>query len=779
MLHFKRILKSIFKYKTSSGLTLLSLVIAFTGIIILALYVSWEKSFDKFHENADSVYRFETSLYSDRVPAKIGKVIRDNVPEIDQLTALWSYRGKITTPKLKETNVGFEKSAMFAEESFFDIFTFPLQIGDKETVLKEPHSAVVSESFSKSLFGDINPVGENIIVQDIQYVVTGVMNDFPKNSSLQTDCLLSFSTYKEEPRYSYFDEWSEWSFNIFLTLVDGADTHSAIEKINEIEIVSQVKEEMGSELAEGEELIILRPLKQVHFVPGSGSYINPVILNVFTLLIVILIIMGAVNFINFSTSQAPLRSKTLSISRVLGGKRMSSMAQIIFESVLLSLFAMVVSLLIYLLLYHHIESFFDIQGLSMNGRYFFLLLFVGFSLVFGVMAGFYPSRYVTSSPLAQSVKGNAHFSGKGKTIRNALVIVQFAITIGLITSAFVIEKQLNYWRNFDIGIDKEHVVYLNTTKDLRDHYQAFADELMNNNEISDYTYTQFIPGQVYMGWGRNVEGQHIQMKCWPIDERFLSFFGIQIDEGRGFNPAVQSDINSFILNEKGKETFGWDNPLERQIDGFGFSGPLVGIAKDFNFLSLKGEVEPMIFWRTNERKNRLLLRLQPGNYTQTIAYIKNTAQKFDPKNPVEVQFLDDSLNALYNKEEKIARFIEFVALWTILLSITGLLGLIVFISRDRIKEIGVRKVNGATIAEVVILLNKDFIKWVLIAFVVAIPAAFYAMNKWLENFAYKTTLNWWIFALAGVMALGIALLTVSWQSWRAATRNPVEALRYE
>ncbi len=779
MLHLKRILKSILKYKTSSGLTLLSLIIAFTGIIILALYVSWEKSFDKFHENADSVYRFETSLYNDRVPAKIGKVIREKVPEVEKLTSLWSYSGKITTPKLNETNVSFQKSAMFAEESFLDIFTFPLKIGDKETALKDPHSAVVSESFSKTLFGDINPVGENIIVQDIQYVVTGVMTDFPKNSSMQTDCLLSFSTYKEEPSYSYFDSWNEWSFNIFFSLVDGASIQSSIEKINEIEIVQQLKEEMGSDLAEGEELIVLRPLTEVHFVPGSGSYVNPVILNVFTLLIVILIIMGAVNFINFSTSQAPLRSKSLSISRVLGGKRISSMAQIIFESVLLSLFAMTVSLLIYWALFQRIESFFSIQGLSMSGRYFFLLLFAGFAVLFGIIAGFYPSRYVTSSPLAQSVKGNAHFSGKGKTIRNALVIVQFAFTIALITSAFVIEKQLNFWRNFDIGINKEHVVYLTTTKDLRDHYQAFADELMKNNEISDYTYTQFIPGQVWMGWGRNIEGQHIQMKCWPIDEHFLSFFDIQIDEGRSFNTTTESDINAFILNEKGKEIFGWDNPLEREIPGFGFSGPLVGIAKDFNFLSLKGEVEPMIFWRTNERKNRLLLRLLPGNYTQTIAYIKNTAQQFDPKNPVEVQFLDDSLNALYSKEEKIARFIEFVALWTILLSITGLLGLIVFISRDRIKEIGVRKVNGATIAEVVLLLNKDFVKWVLIAFVVAIPASYYAMNKWLENFAYKTNLSWWIFALAGILALGIALLTVSWQSWKAATRNPVEALRYE
>ena len=779
MLQFKRVLKSILKYRTSSGLTMTSLIISFTGIIILTLYVSWEKSFDKFHEDADSVYRLETTLYGNNVPAIMGKIIRENTPEVDALTATWGYSGKITTPKLNETNVNYQASMLFAENSFLDIFTFPLISGDKKTALAEPHSAVISESLSDKMFGGGNPIGENIVVQDIQYKVTGVMKDFPKNSSFQTDCLLSFSTYLEESRYSYFNQWNEWSFNVFMKLHPGSKPDEVADKIVKIDDISQTVSEMQSSLPEGTKLIELRPLKQIHYVPGQGAYVNPVILNIFILLIVILSVMGAVNFINFATSQAPLRAKALSVIRVLGGRRLSSMGQIIAESVLLSLAAMIVSLLIYRFSYAGIESFFGIRGLALDGRYLFLGVFFLFALAFGALAGFYPSRYVTSSPLAQAVKGNAHFTGKGKSFRNTLVTIQFIFTIGLIASSFIIEKQLNFWRNFDIGIDKEHVVYLTTTPDLQERYQAFADELMKNKDIVDYTYTQFIPGSVGMGWGRNIEGQYVQMKCWPIDERFLNFFGIKMDEGREFGETANIDVNTFILNKKGVEEFGWENPLDRQIPGFDFTGQIIGVAKDFNFSSLKEDVEPMIFWRTNGRKNRLLLRLSQGNYTQTIAYIKNTAQKFDSKNPVEVQFLDDSLNLLYNKEEKIARFIEFVALWTILLAVTGLLGLIIFMSRDRIKEIGVRKVNGATISEVIVLLNKDFVRWVAIAFVIATPAAYYAMHKWLENFAYKITLSWWIFALAGLLALGIALLTVSWQSWRAATRNPVEALRYE
>ncbi len=781
MLQLKRIFKSVLRYKMSSGLTLLSLVTAFTGIIILTLYVSWEKSFDTFHENADSVYRLETVLYDDNVPALMSKTIRENVPEVEQITALAVNRGKITTPKLNETNVNFVESSVFVEEGFFDIFTFPLIMGKKETALKEPHSAVISESLSQKLFGGANPVGENIIVQGITYKVTGLMKDFPRNSSFRTNCLLSFSTHIEESSLDYFNVWDEWGFTVFMKLQPGVSSETVAKKISKIDVISgqeELKNLAGQNNASC--TIFLRPLKQIHFAPGAINGVNPVILDVFILMILILSVMGAVNFINFATSQAPLRAKALSVSRFLGGRRISAMGQLIAESVILSLVAMAVSFLIYKISYRSIESLFGISGLDMEGRSVFILVFALFAVVFGIIAGLYPSRYVTSPPLAQSVKGNIHFSGKGKSFRNLLATVQFVFTIGLIASSFIIEKQLSYWRNFDIGIDKEHVVYINTTGAIKEHYQAFAGELMKDKDITGYTYTQFIPGNVEMGWGTVIDGQNIQMKCWPVDEHFLDFFGIEIEEGRKFGYNENSDINAFILNRKGVEKFGWDNVLERQVTGFGFAySPIVGVSKNFNFSSLASEVEPMVFWRTNGRKDKLLLRLSPGNYTQTVAYIKDIASKFDPKNPVDVKFLDDSLNELYNNEEKTARFVEFVALWTILLSVIGLLGLVVFISRDRIKEIGIRKVNGAKITEILTMLNKDFVKWVAIAFVIATPVAWYAMHKWLENFAYKTTLSWWIFALAGLLALGIALLTVSWQSWRAATRNPVEALRYE
>ncbi len=781
MIIFKRILKATFKYKTSSLLTLLSLVISFTGIIILSLYVSFEKSFDSFHTNGDSIYRLEIRSDGSWLPAKMSQVIKKNVPEVKAITPLWNDDQFVTTPELKETNVKFSSHVYFADTAFFEMFSFPLVFGDKSTVLNDPHAVVLSETLSHKLFGQSNPLGKNVIAGNVTYQVKGVMKDFPKNSSFQADCVVAFSVYTAEKEYSYFDQWSEWSFNNVMLLEKNSNPQQVAAKIEQLDEIEQQIEDEKAAYNGGQAFIYLRPFNEVHFFNDGAlpGYTNPVVLNVLILLIVILAIMGAVNFVNFSTSQAPLRAKGLSITRVLGGRRISSMIQIVTESVLLSFLALLISLLIYWLTYRFLESFFDIQGLSMSGRMVFLLLFGVFALVFGVLAGLYPSSYVTSPPIAQTVKGNIHFSGKGTLFRNALIIVQFVCTIALIASSLVIEKQLNFWRNFDIGIDKKHVVYLSTTPELREHYQAFAGELMNNRNIEDYTYTQFIPGRVGMGWGREVDGQYIQFTCWPIDDRFLDFFKVEMVDGQAFSKNSKAEVNDFIVNEKAVAEFGWENPLERRINSFNERGQIVGVAKDFNFSSLKSEVPPMAFWRTDVRKNQLLLRVSPGNYTQTVQYIKSTAHKFDAKNQFEVHFLDDSLNQLYAKEEKMARFIEFVSLWTILLSVAGLLGLVIFISRDRIKEIGIRKVNGAKISEVMTMLNKDFVKWVAIAFVIATPVAWYAMSRWLENFAYKTNLSWWIFALAGILALGIALLTVSWQSWKAAMRNPVEALRYE
>ncbi len=767
----KRIFKTIYKYRLSSVLTLISLVVAFLGIIVLTLYVSYERSFDGFHKNKNDIYlmSFKYDMGSS-LPVPMEELIRHEVPEIERSVVMreWWNNGFYRTDQTPRDAI--RKKAMHASADFFTMFDFPLITGDAKTVLSVPNSVVLSETMAQNIFGTADVVGKQLLASGSELTVSGVMKDMPKNTSFNCEAVVPLVIEENQ-------DWSEWSFSIFFQLKKGADKAVVEKKIAGIERISEMLTQIAESFSSEAVAVDLMPLSKIHY--GSRSYmfafINKTVLNVLSVLILVLLVMGAVNFINFSTSQAPLRAKSLSVQQILGATKWSARLQIIGEAVILSLTALGLSFIIHSLVFQRLENLFQITGLSFKGRELLYAGFVLFAILFGAIAAFYPSRYITSPPISQAVKGKMLFSGKGKNFRNVLITVQFVFTIALIAASLTIEKQLHFWNNFDIGIDKENVLYLQTSGVLQKSHKAFADELMKNTNITNYTYTQSLPGQVGMSWGREVDGQQIQLQAWPVDDRFIDFFGIKMQDGRAFRQG-EADMNNFILNEKAVQQFGWEKPLEKK---FGGMGEVVGVAKNFNFESLKGEIRPMLFWRTDTRKNNILIKTSGGNFTQIRKYIEDTANRFDPDVTFHARFLDDALEQQYSKETRMARFIEFVSLWAILLALTGLLGLIVFISRDKVKEIGIRKVNGASVFEVVRMLNKNVLIWLGIAFVIATPIAYYAMSRWLENFAYKTTLSWWIFAVAGLASLFVALLTVSWQSWLAASRNPVEVLKYE
>ena len=770
----KQLFKTIFKYRLSSILTLVSLVVAFLGIIVLTLYVSYERSFDGFHKNKNDIYLMSFKYdKGSSLPVPMEELIRHEVPEIERSVVMREWWNNEFYRTDQTPRDAIRKKAMYASADFFTMFDFPLITGDAKTVLSVPNSVVLSETMAQNIFGTADVVGKQLLASGSELTVSGVMKDMPKNTSFNCEAVVPLVIEENQ-------DWSEWSFTIFFQLKKGADKAVVEKKIAGIERISEILTRIAESFSSEAVAVDLMPLSKIHY--GSRSYmfafINKTVLNVLSVLILVLLVMGAVNFINFSTSQAPLRAKSLSVQQILGATKGSARLQIIGEAVILSLTALGLSFIIHSLIFQRLENLFQITGLSFKGRELLYAGFVLFAILFGVIAAFYPSRYITSPPISQAVKGKMLFSGKGKNFRNVLITVQFVFTIALIAASLTIEKQLHFWNNFDIGIDKENVLYLQTSNVLRNSHQAFADELMKNTEIKNYCYSQFLPGRVGMGWGRKVDGKQIQMQAWPIDDRFIDFFGIEMQEGRAFRQG-EADMDNFILNEKAVQQFGWEKPMEKRFGGLGAEGEVIGVCKNFNYASLKGEITPMVFWRTDGRENNILIKSRGGNFTQIRKYIEETAKRFDPEGTFEVHFLDEALEQLYNKETRMARFIEFVSLWTILLALTGLLGLIVFISRDKVKEIGIRKVNGASVFEVVRMLNKNVLIWLGIAFIIATPVAYYAMSRWLENFAYKTTLSWWIFAVAGLASLFVALLTVSWQSLRAASRNPVEALKYE
>lgn len=778
MLQFKRFVKTIIKYKTSTYLTLLSLVVAFLGVIILTFYVSFENSFDKFNTKGDNIYRLETLQYGSALPSKMCNLIIENIPEVENLVNFRSMRMEVSSEEQKENNVSFVEQIYFADSSLFNVFSFPLLSGDKNTALKEPNTTVVSRSLANKIFGTTDVMGKTIIANKRIYKITGLMEDLPDNSSIKCEGFLSMETAVKNNLYG-MKEWSEWSNNIFVLLNNDSDP---IKTSLKIEQLPEVDEQMTTmkEKYENQAFIYMQPLNKIHFVPDwNTASTNPLVVKILELLAIILAVMGGVNFINFSTSQAPLRAKSLAILRVMGGSRFSSSIQIIVESILLSVIAMAIGIIIHLSFYEYIESLFNIKGLNVEGRSIFILYYFLFAIGFGFLVGLYPAYYITSATIVQSIKGRMNFTGKAKNFRNILIMLQFVFTIALIAAAITINKQLDYWRNFDLGINKEHVIYVNLSNQLHERYQEFADELMKDPAIKDYTFSNFIPGAVGMGWGREIDGQYVQFKSWPVDDRFIDFFDIKILEGRKFRKDSKADFNTFIINKKAIEDFGWDKPLEKSINSFDTTGLVIGVADNIKFSSLKEEVQPMVFWLTDIRHYVLMMRIAPGNFTQVEKRIKEVAAGFDHKNKIEVKFLDDYLNTLYDKDRRLSYFIEAVGLWTIILAITGLLGLVIFICRDKIKEIGIRKVNGATAYEIITMINKDFMLWLALAFIIATPTAYYFLKIWLQSFAYKTPLSWWIFAISGLLTLVIEIITVSWLSWKTASRNPVEALRYE
>lgn len=335
-------------------------------------------------------------------------------------------------------------------------------------------------------------------------------------------------------------------------------------------------------------------------------------------------------------------------------------------------------------------------------------------------------------------------------------------------------------KNFDLGFEKENIIVLQTTGEIKKQCDAFANELLKNPNIVNYAYSQFVPGEVGMGWGRNIEGKQVSFKCWPIDERYLSFMGFEIVDGRSFSQTIEADENSFIFNQKALSEFGWTSDyLGKNIPGFDFEGPLIGVVKDIKYASLHEEVQPMAFWLTKTRKERLSLKITNSNVASTIQHIETVYQQFEPKIPMEYSFLDDRLQNLYSQEEKQAELISIFSFVSILISSIGALGLIIFMCETKVKEIGIRKINGASILQVVNMLNMSMLKWILAAFVLAVPVSYFLIDVWLEGFAYRTSISWWIFAISGVFAFIVSLLVISGISYKAAVSNPIKSLRYE
>ncbi|MCH4896910.1 ABC transporter permease [Marinilabiliaceae bacterium JC040] len=773
MNNIKHIFRTIFRYKISSSLNIISLFIAFWGIIILALFISHEFSYDNFHKNKDDIYIFKLNNDQTNVCVGIKEIIQKNVPEIEKISNIEERKNL----KVHKSGLSIKNSVIctgiIAQNDLLDILEYEFIEGNKTDVLKEPNTVIISNELRKKLFGNEKALGKTIkIGYGKAKKINGVYKKFTQNSSFNCDILIPFLLK---------NDWTEWSYSIIMKFKKNSDIDNAksilLKHKRMVSILKDLEERGGFK-----NTISFMPLSKVHFcnsfkLPGENK-ININIIYVLITLLSLLAIMSAINFINFSTSQAPLRAKALAIQQIFGLKKWKTKLIIISESICLSLIALVISLILHISFYTQIQNIFEIKGLNINDRPIYYIVFIIFAIIFGIIAGLYPAKYITSPHPSQAVKGKTYFTNKGKFIRSTLIILQFTIVLSLLIISISIKKQINFWNNFDTGLKTENIVYATLTKNLRKHDKAFARELLKNNNIIDYTYTAFTPGQIYMNWGMKIKGKKVSFTVWPVDERFLNFFDIKIIKGRNFI-SEEADSKKFLANKKAVDTYNWNNISEIYIDDFNKKQGIVGVCNNFNFDNLKNPIKPMLFWFNSEIKNYILLKTNKCNYKELFSFIQKTAEKFDNENSINYNFLDTKLQKLYKEEEKTGTFIQFVALWTILLAITGLLGLIIFISRDRMKEISIRKVNGASTKEIIRLLNNVYLKWLGIAFVIAVPISYLCVKEWLSSYTYKTEISWWIFALAGAIVLIITICSTSYINYKAASVNPIKNLKDE
>lgn len=763
-------LRRIITHPYYSIINISGLAIGLACFIVIMLWVKNEHSYDKFHEKADRLYQVafttETGEYHGfHQTGTMAGYLKENFPEIVHSTSFNGGQCKVVAE-----NNGFYCIGSYADSSFFKMFSFPFIFGDATTSLNTSHSVVITKSLSLKLFGNENPIGKLVKINEgSNYTVSAVIKDIPTNSQIKFDLLMPFCDTQD-----WMKKWdSKWT-QTFVMLQDKSQVNQVNQKISGVMNLFQPS---------WKNTLYLTPFtnRHLHDINGGGliTYVW-----IFSSMALIVLLLACVNFMNLSTSRSELRHKEIFIKKIVGLKRLHLSAQFLSEAIFLSFISLLVALVIARCSLPLINDLLKTNLIIVfNASTILTLLLVSF--LTGIIAGSYPAFYLSTIMPRQILHRLHQKSGIKKiSFKNTLVVFQFTISIFFISSTLLVASQIQFLQSKDLGIKKDNVIKLITIGKLNEKAVELKQELLENPNIENVSVSHndltSWNNSGPLEWEGSDKNELIEIGYNWVDYDFLETFKIEMKEGRFFSKNFTSDqSDSFVLNEKAVAYLGLKNPIGMKVKSwFGVEGTIVGIVKDFNTTSLRNELGPIALLAADQG-NYMFIAVNGNDVPKTLKFIEQKVKELVPDDPYEYQFLDDHINELYKTEAITGKIVMVLTVLAIIISCLGLLGLALSTLDQRTKEIGIRKVNGARISEVLIMLNKDFVKWVAIAFVIATPIAYYAMNKWLESFAYKTELSWWIFVLAGLLALGIALLTVSWQSWRAATRNPVEALRYE
>ena len=788
----KLIYKNLKGSKISTIFNFIGLITAFSAFILIMLYVWTEYNFDSYHEDAENIYRLEikspdkekTSVY---MVGQTKDVIAEQLPEVVATTTYmpWGKWGEI----LFEWEVNGTKQRSYedyaiADKYLTEVFTFDFINSNGANPLAEPNTAMVSEAFAEKLWGTHNVLGKTFKTNGEEYSVTAVFRTPQKNSVFNEHVILSFPTTGWVA--DSYKTWGVVNFPEFVKVKSGTSASEFQTRINEIDIL---KEKYNFYNKDNEKTtIIARTLTDLRFAKDVAE--NPLFntnnkssVNTLFAVGIFILIIALLNYVNFATATLPKRMKNIAVTRILGNSRRMVVITTVLESVLVSALSFIVALFIASAINNQFGIKLFEYLLDFEAAIPVLFILFGVAMAVGIIGALFPA--FSSIKVAPMDAVKKRHSIARQTSRGWLTVVQFTATILLIAVSVLTVKQVDYMKNTSLGFDKEDAMVIYPTADLLSNIDAFKSDLLQNPMVESVSLSSGIPGIPSNMEGFRHNDEFIQTWLWFVERDYLDMMNFNLLEGRSFIKESEAEFSSIIINEAAKKKFGLElGSTLMKYDNAGNPMPfqVVGVVEDFNFTSLRENVDPFVFRYhpgTFVLMSWVNVKLTGEDTKAAVDYIKNVYDKLSPEEPMRHYFLDDKLNLLYAKEDRQVGMISLFSMLSLIISVLGILGLSIFTSQYRTKEIGIRKINGATVGEILALLNKSFVKWIIIAFVVATPLAYLAMNKWLENFAYKTALSWWIFALAGIIALIVALLTVSWQSWRAASRNPVEALRYE
>ena len=806
--HFKTAWRNLMKYKFISFINLFGLTVGLTCCLLILTYILNELSYDKYNKNADNIYRVTRTFYNGNgdvslnlstISPPFGYYLPTDFPEIQKMTRLLDNG---TTPLRYKDKLINEPNVYFADENLFNVFTVDVLKGNPKTALNDPFSVMLTEETAKKYFGDEDPINKVLRANNqFDVKVTGIYKSFPSNAHMHPNLLLSFNTLKDSAVYGEEGLRTNWGNNSFFTYLL-LPPHYNIENMKSrfpAFLDKHMAGQYGPNLPTKFTKLDLQKLTDIHLYSHTDYEAEPngdmKLVYIFAAIALFILLIACINYMNLSTARSALRAKEIGIRKVVGASKKELVLQFLSESVLITWTAIIIAIALLLITLPWLNNVSG-QNLSIHILLKWQVLLPLFLSPFfiGIISGIYPALFMSSFQPVKTLKGLFKVGGSNISFRKVLVVTQFAISIILIITTIIVFQQLRYMQNASLGYNKEHLLTMPYTSQLNDQYETFRNTLLQNSNIKEVGRSSRIPtGRLLDGMGASAPGNDslvpvkADIRFVATDYNFIPAYGIPMAAGRNFSPAYGTDTSNFIINEAAVKAVGWKSAQEAVGKNFkygNFNGHIIGVMKDFHFESLHQVITPLIFIMPAPAPNQsfynnISIKISGNNIPAALATIKDTWQKMLPEIPYQYTFLDENFSTLYEAEQRQETIFTVFACLAIFIACLGLFGLSAFAISQRVKEIGVRKVLGAKTGSIVSLLSKEFIKLVLIAAVIAFPVAWYAMYTWLQDFAYRISIEWWVFLFAAFTAMFIALFTVSFQAIKAAMANPVNSLRSE